>query len=363
MRLGSLFAGIGGFDLGFEAAGFTPVWQVEIDPGCREVLRRHWPDVTQYADIREANPTPVDVIVGGFPCQDLSVAGKHAGLSGKRSGLFYEMVRIVNDLRPRYLVWENVPGLLSSDHGRDFMRVLVELDNIGYAGCWTSLDAQYFGLAQRRRRIFGVFARGDIGAESCAEILALTEGGRRHPAPIRGARAGIAPTVTGGFAGAGGGNRYGMNPETAESLQVVGTLVGHHMRNSAEDADRLVTVAAPLVARQAKGGFTDPVSDNIIAFQPRYYTRGNKTGGAPAEDQTPTLSAGNGGFGAPGVAQAMSVRRLTPLECERLQGFPDGWTAGQSDSARYRQLGNAVAVPCAEWIAYRMAKVMGFGFV
>src|SRR5690606_10553137 len=109
----------------------------------------------------------VDVICGGFPCQDLSIAGRRAGLAGARSGLFYEMTRITDELQPAFLCWENVVGLLSSRGGRDFLAVLMELERIGYSGCWTTLDAQFFGVAQRRRRVFGVFARRDIGAARC----------------------------------------------------------------------------------------------------------------------------------------------------------------------------------------------------
>ncbi len=189
---GDLFAGIGCFSLAFENAGFKTLWHVEIDKDAQRVLRHHWPDNPLLPDIRDCgkhNLAPVDVITGGFPCQDLSCAGKRAGLAGARSGLFYEMTRIVDELQPRYLVWENVPGLRSSDSGRDFARVLMELGRIGFHGGWTSLDAQFFGVAQRRQRLFGVFARGDIGAERPAEILSLLSRSRRHPEKGRKKRA------------------------------------------------------------------------------------------------------------------------------------------------------------------------------
>src|SRR3954468_9863595 len=112
---GSLFAGIEGFGAGFEAAGMKCAWQVELEPDCRSVLARHFPDVDRFADVREVgrhNLKPVDIVCGGFPCQDLSVAGKRKGLEGERSGLFYEMVRVTDELRPSFLIWENVPGLL-----------------------------------------------------------------------------------------------------------------------------------------------------------------------------------------------------------------------------------------------------------
>lgn len=303
MKVLSLFAGIGGFDLAFERAGCTVVAQVESDPQCQEVLAEHWHDVVRHDDVRtyHAEPGEADIVVGGFPCQDLSVAGKRAGFAGTRSNLFFEMVRIIHECRPAYVVWENVPGLLSANHGRDFASVLMALDAIGYHGAWTVLDAQFFGLAQRRRRVFGVFACGDSGAARCAEILSLRS--RMLGNPEKGGKAG--PTVAYALAAGAGGSRLGQ--------------------------------------------------DTLI-FESRYARNGR---GAP-DVVSPALKAQNGGTGkgdgAP-LVLGSNVRRLTPLECERLQGFPDGWTASQSDSARYRMLGNAVAVPVVEWIARRLVAV------
>ena len=165
MTMGSLFSGCGGFDLGFAQVGFDLRWQVEIDADCLAVLTRHWPTVRKVRDIhavaygRARNRQrhglvlePVDVIVSGFPCQDLSIAGQRAGLSGSRSGLFFALLRVVRVLKPTAVVIENVPGLFSLAQGRDFARVLDGLDDCGYVGAWRVLDSQYFGVAQRRRR-------------------------------------------------------------------------------------------------------------------------------------------------------------------------------------------------------------------
>jgi len=183
MKVGSLFAGIGGFDLGFERAGFEVAWCVEWDKNAQAVLRKRFPNAKVYGDIREVDPDKlerVDVICGGFPCQDLSVAGKRAGLAGERSGLFHDAMRIVRRLRPSILVLENVPGLLSSNRGLDFATVLREVGegwDCAEVG-WRVLDSQYFGVAQRRRRVF-VVAGTRVG---CAEqILALAEGGSGDP--------------------------------------------------------------------------------------------------------------------------------------------------------------------------------------
>lgn len=161
--VGSLFAGIGGFDLGFEQAGFTTAWQVEIEPHLREVLALRFPHARQFTDVREVgahNLAPVDVLIGGFPCQDVSSMGARAGLAGQRTGLFWEVCRIVEEIRPQWLVLENVVGLLTSNGGQDFATVLGALADRGYVGCWRVLDAQYFGVPQRRRRVFLVAGLG-----------------------------------------------------------------------------------------------------------------------------------------------------------------------------------------------------------
>ncbi len=197
-RVISLFAGVGGFDLGFERAGFQIVAHVEKDAKCRELLKAKWPDAVALDDVCTAgkhNLPECDVITFGFPCQDLSVAGKRAGLQGSRSGLFYEATRIIRELRPAWALFENVPGLLSSGGGRDFAAVLREMDECGYCGAWRVLDAQWFGVAQRRRRVFGLFTRLDSGAERCAEILSISESLRGNPAPSREAREGITGTA------------------------------------------------------------------------------------------------------------------------------------------------------------------------
>jgi len=184
----SLFAGVGGFDLAMQRNGIDVVATVEIDKNARGVLQhqfpsaRHFEDVTKVSgdDLRAAGFIPDrGIITGGFPCQDLSVAGKRAGLAGQRSGLYWEIVRLVDELSPKYLVLENVPGLLSSNGGRDMGVVIGALTDRGYGVSWRVLDAQYFGVAQRRRRVFIVGCAGDNGAAS-SEILALSEGLRGH---------------------------------------------------------------------------------------------------------------------------------------------------------------------------------------
>jgi|SRR5579859_3099042 len=150
MTSGSLFTGIAGFDEGFRRAGIETLWMAEKDPFCRAVLKTQFPGVTIFDDVAHVTKrtaATVDVLTAGFPCQDLSVAGKRAGLEGARSGLFWEVVRILGELRPAWFVLENVPGLFSSCEGRDFGVVLNALDELGYGLAWRVLDSQFFGVA------------------------------------------------------------------------------------------------------------------------------------------------------------------------------------------------------------------------
>ena len=166
--VGSLFAGIGGFDLGFERAGFDVKWQVEIDHYCRRVLAKHWPDVKRHDDVKTFPPTEaeewkVDCIIGGFPCQDISVAGRGAGIDGERSGLWSEYARIVRLLRPRFVVVENVPALLARGLGR----VLGDLAACGYDAEWDCLPAVAFGAPHIRDRVFVI---AHANGERCQEL-------------------------------------------------------------------------------------------------------------------------------------------------------------------------------------------------
>jgi DNA (cytosine-5)-methyltransferase 1 len=195
----SLFAGVGGFDLAMQRQGVKVVASVEIDKKCQEVLAHRFPeskifdDVTTVkgSDLIAAGFTPsTGIITGGFPCQDLSVAGKRAGLAGERSGLFWEIARIVDETQTEYFVIENVPGLLSSNKGADFGVVIGTMADLGYSLGWRVLDAQHFGVPQRRRRVFIVGRRST--SEGVAEILFKSEGLRRDPAPRQQERQGIA---------------------------------------------------------------------------------------------------------------------------------------------------------------------------
>lgn len=352
MKAISLFSGVGGFDLGFEKAGIETVLQAEQDKHALAVLSRHWPHVEKVTDVRgvvsaseqgqtrratepahgdgdrrgigydtrDGRAFPVggvDLIFGGFPCQDISVAGRRAGLSGERSGLWFEFHRVLAELRPRWCVIENVPGLFSSNEGRDFAVILDGLDELGYGVAWRVLDAQHFGVPQRRRRVFIVGGPGD--GTPAAAVLAVREGCAGHPQESGAQGEDVAYALTAGVRGTGDGHGNLWN-----SNYVANTLRGGS--RGTDDPDRSTYIP----------GIVGALSDGA-----------HHGGGLNGQD------AYTGRI----IAPTAGVRRLTPLECERLQGFPDGWTDGQADSHRYRQMGNAVCVPVAEWIGHRLVRV------
>lgn len=336
MNVLSLFSGIGGFDLGFERAGMTVVGMCEIDRHAQAVLRRRFPSATLHTDVRKVSYErgAVDIICGGFPCQDLSVAGKRRGLAGDRSGLWYEFARIIDEAEPAWVVIENVPGLFSSNDGRDFAVIVDWLAQRGYGVGWRVLDAQGFGLAQRRKRVFIV---ASFGSPSGCTVLLESESVRRDSTQSRQAGQGRAGAVA---------HRTGDGvPRIAKTL-----TTGEGRRFSSDSETLLSTTYAiqgNIVDREAKQSLMS--GDGNINAPLAIAMNGQHQQWSTLHEQSHTLSTTR-------VEQVMSVgvRRLTPTECERLQGFPDGWTEGQSDAQRYKQLGNAVAVPVAEWIGRRI---------
>jgi DNA (cytosine-5)-methyltransferase 1 len=267
--IGDCFSGIGGFSLAAERAGLAPAWQIEKDAFCRRVLAKHWPVVERHEDIRAVDPAglqPVDILCGGWPCQGNSIAGKRQGHADERSGLFSELLHLVGgmDTRPRFLLLENVPGLVSVNGGRDFACCINELRRRGYVGCVRRLDAQYFGLAQRRRRLFFVCGLGAAGQRAVRLVL---EGGERHPAPRQEAGQ-TASTLLG--SGAGGERPAGTASE-------IGFLV---YGDQGAPAGR---------ALAAKGNWADPTAET-------YVVRTGQTGAGGDnlwKDRAPTLASSN----------------------------------------------------------------------
>ncbi len=198
MRHASFFSGVGGLDLGFERAGIKTVSVCEIDPYASSVLAERFPEAPNLGSITEINADDIpeaDIWSGGFPCQDLSVAGKRAGFAGKRSSLAFTFLDLVEQRRPRWIVLENVPGLFSSNNGADFGRLLHEMEQLRYSVAWRTLDARYFGVAQRRRRVFIV---ASLEPDRAAEVLFECEGCERHPAPSRSQGEGAPSSITDG---------------------------------------------------------------------------------------------------------------------------------------------------------------------
>ena len=396
LQLVSLFAGVGGFDIAAERVGIDPVVACEIDPQARGVLQHRLPNTTLINDVKDVTGERLTelgldpnrtIITGGFPCQDLSVAGKQAGLEGgERSSLFFEIVRILREFNPQWFILENVPGLLSSKGGRDMGIVIGSLAELRYSFSWRILDAQNFGVPQRRRRVFIV---GHFGTDATRteQVLFESEGSRGDleagyaqgqdtagdPAQSTDSNSRI-PFVKSRRAQSNEDVETWVEGEVTPTLNRIdnsgesyATVLIH---NKQSDGDvRLYDDISPTVTRTwGTGGNNVPMIETK-AYSIREDAKANnfsateiKTARALQALQPSVQSHHAQTF----IAEPpTTVRRLTPMECERLQGFPDGWSAqrvdhkkgivvDQADSSRYKQMGNAVAVPVVEWIFNRL---------
>lgn len=302
-KVASFFSGIGGFDIGFEAAGFSVTMQCEIEQFCHSILRKHWPDVPLHSDITKVKNDDIpksDVWVGGFPCQDLSLArmGKRDGLRGSKSGLFYEFARLVGEGKPRVILLENVAGLLSSHGGKDFGVLLSTLAELGYSVAWRTFNSKYFGVPQSRQRVYIVGCRGD--GRGPGEILFESQCGE------------------------------GNNPSSGSNGTEIAATFQEIIGDPSGAGPVIQALAYCLYATSARHTGTD-WSRNYVCY--------------------------------PKIGQ---VRRLIPSECEGVMAFPRGWTiptstnlsADDLDSARYHALGNAVTPPVAEWLALRIRQYL-----
>jgi DNA (cytosine-5)-methyltransferase 1 len=389
MNVGSTFSGVGGFDLGFERAGMSVLWQAEIDEWSRRVLRGHWPNAAIYDDVCAVNAEaePVDLLCGGFPCQDLSVAGKRAGFKGERSSLFFEFARIADELRPRWIVLENVAGLLSSANGRDFGILLATLGEIGFGCAWRTLDARFFGVPQRRRRVFIVGCLGDDGERA---VRALGAGGEGDLEAGACSWQGAAAGASGGVGGASGvttepvakcltSSNQRIDAET-ESF-VVGPSMAVSFAQNQRGELRESDIAAQLTTGGGKPGEGYPavrIERPTVSFQlgntKANGSNVNTEGVAYTLDRAAgqgvlanALDRGQGGADDNSaqanhiVPDGPSVRRLTPTERERLMGWPDGWTAVDGDKTpdgrRYAACGNGVVANVSEWIGRRIMAI------
>jgi DNA (cytosine-5)-methyltransferase 1 len=430
MIYGSVCSGIEAVTVAWESLGFRPAWFAEIDPFCAALLAHHYPDVENLGDFTAIQDirSPIDILAGGTPCQSFSIAGRRGGLEDARGNLALEFCRLAGRQRPRWLVWENVPGVLSSNGGRDFGSIIGALAELGYGCAWRVLDAQFLGVPQRRRRVFVVGHFGDW--RRAAAVLLEREGlCRDTPArrkareatpgdPACGAEVGpsggrftdLAPTLDArckdsairnqiGLLVFGGNNTTGpIDVPTACNAHGgsgrmdfdTETFVAHTLRCQGFDASEdgtgrgtpLVPVAFSSKDYGADLGGTAPTlramphdrshanagGQVAVCFESRVARNGR---GGPS-GIVPPLKAQSGGSGrgdgAPLLAMSgtlVAVRRLTPRECERLQGMPDDYTLipyrgkPAADGPRYRAIGNSMAVPVMQWIGRRIQLVDG----
>jgi len=450
MRFLSLFSGIEAASSAWLPLGWTCAAVAEVDKSARRVLKAKYPEVPNLGDITKITQQDIealgyiDIVVYGFPCQDLSIAGKHAGLKGKRSGLFFDAVRIIRWSRARFALFENVPGLFSSEHGRDFAAVVgaltgLECDvpedgwrNTGVAAGplglleWSVLDAQWFGVPQRRRRIFALSDFGDWASRS--PILFDAESLSGDTPPCRETRQDVTGNLGARTSGGGGlgtdfdlGGGYELSPALTGSgrgteragcsrgqdcvIPVAGTLCasGSGMdRPSGQhnEADFLIASTGETSHCLNAGGMgrIDYETETLVTHATSI-AFSSKDHGADAVDLSPTLRAmGHGdshanaggrvavafnlrgrdggampevdpdgqasmraasGGGSRSYVAGPAVRRLTPLECTRLQGFEDDYFTGMklADGPIYKMLGNSMAVPVMRWIGERIGDV------
>ena len=348
MKYLSVCSGIEAATVAWHPLGWQPVGFSEIEAFPSAVLAHHYPDVPNLGDMtkyKEWNLEPIDLLVGGTPCQSFSVAGLRRGLEDPRGNLALTYVGILDRFRPKWCVWENVPGVLSSNGGRDFGSFLGALVDLGYGFAYRVLDAQYFGVAQRRRRVFVVAYLGDW--RRAAAVLFERESLRGDPAPSREAEKATAGTIEASI------NCSRGTPTAAITARMV--AFGEYVDDG---------TASAMKARDYKDA-TDlvaiPIHDQATRFAgkrgDKQDGKGNGFGvGSPGEP-APTLTKGD----KHAVAYSSAVRRLTPTECERLQGFQDGYTnipwrkaIDSPDGPRYKALGNSMAVPVMKWIGERI---------
>ena len=444
MRYLSVCSGIEAASVAWESLGWTPVAFAEIERFPSQVLAHHFPGVPNLGDMTryqewDIDRGAVDLIVGGTPCQSFSVAGLRKGLDDPRGNLALTFLGMVDHYRPEWVIWENVPGVLSSSGGRDFGSFLGALGQLGYGFAYRVLDAQYFGVPQRRRRVF-VVAHSSGDSRRAAEVLFEPESLRGNPTKSRASGQETAQCLT-----TGTGCRYDPNTETlipvlyqnnqtdarlkeepktcqtviarwdtgGGNTPLVGQPVMYSVREDAKantfsavksevanciqstqpattshHAINYVVQAFP-INTMTLGGRPDPKNDNRMTLgvgndgDPQFTLQANHSHAVAHTFKIRGLghyTGTNGGIAKPGTGgsgymgqdekaytiatsqdqhlmQGMAVRRLTPTECERLQGFPDGWTdilPTTPDGPRYKAIGNSMAVPVMRWIGSRI---------
>lgn len=376
----SVCSGIEAATVAWHPLGWKAVAYSEIEPFPSAVLAHHYPDVQNVGDMTKFKEwdfgnQAVELLVGGTPCQSFSVAGLRKGLEDPRGNLALTYCGILDKFRPKWFVWENVPGVLSSGGGRDFGSFLGAVAELGYGFAYRVLDAQYFGVAQRRRRVFVVGYFGEW--RPAAEVLFEPESLRRDTATSRKPGEEIAGTIAARFGISRNNHEECVATFDRQSSGEYGTAPiasTISARDYKSPTDLVYSLqGAGSTSKTANGsGWNEDVSFTLnstdvhgvaqpIAFQ------------LAGDRDNPSVSVSNVAFCLPAnpmsdrgqaVAQSMAVRRLTPIECERLQGFPDNYTniayrnkTDSPDSPRYKSLGNSMAVPVMSWIGKKIEMV------
>ena len=387
MRFGSVCSGIEAASVAWAPLDWRASFFSEIEKFPSQVLKHHYADVPNLGDMTKFKEWPdyaIDLLVGGTPCQSFSVAGLRKGLTDPRGNLMLTYLAIARRYQPRWLVWENVPGVLSSNKGRDFGTFIRGLEECGYHAAWRVLDAQYVrvdgyerAVPQRRRRVFVVGYLGDW--RRAAAVLFEREGMSGNSAPSRTPGEKVAPTISARATGGGGlgtdfdldGGLVSSTGSVAHCLNAGGigrqdyeteTMIAQPytlaIRGRGESHDLEYrqdgTANALLTPNGGRAGIGVGAVCAPIAFNSREDPEVTFDRSGPLGASSPQAQA---------IAQGWAVRRLTPTECERLQGFPDGYTnipVGKkmaSDGPRYKALGNSMAINCMRWIGRRIAKV------
>ena len=388
MRYLSVCSGIEAASVAWEPLGWAPVAFAEIEKFPSKVLAHHYPGVHNLGDMTkfrewDIERGAVDLLVGGTPCQSFSVAGLRKGLDDPRGNLALTFVAMVDHYRPEWVIWENVPGVLSSSGGRDFGSFLGALGQLGYGFAYRVLDAQYFGVPQRRRRVF-VVAHSSGDSRRAAEVLFEPESLRgdspkgnrkgKETSYTFTASLGIgSPKVSGTLCALDGPN--GVSDQYANEAKLI--VMADGQANAAISTNEIAPTLNssqenPIVAYNALVSETshcvltsqlrnDPYTETLIpvmhpahAFKIRGGCEGGGKGYLGTDEKVFTLSTTQDQQ----IMHGMAVRRLTPTECERLQGFPDGYTdimPNTPDGPRYKALGNSMAVPVMRWIGSRIA--------
>lgn len=352
MTYGDVCTGISAPTVAWGPLGWKAAWYSEIAGFPCRLLRHHYPHTPNLGDMlkihekKEFKDSIIDVLIGGTPCQSFSTAGLRRGLADARGNLALQFCILLTIKRPRWFIWENVPGVLSVEGGRAFQAIITGFRNCGYSLSWRTMDAQFFGVPQRRRRIFVVGHLGDDWRPS-AGVLFEPEGLCRNTSPRQSPRTDIAGTL-----GVSTGGRSIGAEEAAGGMLIFGS----------DNTQGPIQVAPSLNAHPSSSGRLDFATQALIMPRPTVWSIMPQNSGRDykarevqvAQPVTTQLGISNNGGDI--VQDGIYVRRFTPLEAERLQGFPDGYTAipKAKDSPRYQSLGNSMATPVIRWLGQRI---------